>query len=147
MSAFICSNQHIAYCVAGLHLSMPYRYSNSSNLQWELSVQKDKDFATLVRENYKSVNYRYPKDKQKAIIYKQDWEIILEELQKYREIEGQRKLCLYLMKLLQAYNYQACETPTYNCSKAYRLTRLALAKLAETLLAEMPEYDDLPWGL
>jgi len=118
MSAFEVDNTHIdALLTAGMHRA----YTNYGPLGWmegpaygapnghrvELTRETaDRMGAILLAENQRSVNHRYSKDD-------------LEEIYTFKRLEGYPHP-LVILRALQCYEYQACETDDWEDSEAYR---------------------------
>lgn len=84
--------------------------------------------AMLLAENRKSVNHRYDEDE-------------LEEI--YTHGPSSQRTIVELLSALDCYEYQACESPDWEDSEAYRFC-IALRKL---LTHQLPGWQDAPWGI
>ena len=85
----------------------------------------------LVAENYKSVNYRYGETDEP---HKYTYHFMLTPA---------NQTPVVILKLCANYEYQACEHPEWEASKAHDIIKRIEAKA----IRELPGYDDAPWGL
>lgn len=112
MSAYVCSDKHIATLVIGVS-QMPYSPVKIETAQAAANLLK--------RENIRSVNYRY---NQSNRVYPVDL------------TEGHNNVSLRaLIQLAKCLDYQSCERPDYVKSRANHL----LMRILAFLLLELPE--------
>ena len=110
MSAFVCSYKHYAsiyhYIIKNEEL---FKYNIFYNMSPKLMVDK------LVKENIRSVNYRY-------CGYNNADDVILQLInystEKYTELSD-----LDFIKALDCVDYQSCETKNYYTTKAHTLIK------------------------
>lgn len=100
---------------------------------WKAWDGKPQDLGQmLVDENYLSVNYRYRGEEGPAHKYK------------FHPLTNARKTkAVVILKLCACYEYQACEHPEWEESKA----RKVIDRIRNKAINELPGYDDAPWGL
>ena len=127
-----------AFIVDDWHINTLANYGNAKRLQvyWKGDCQThaftdpQAIAEVLLRENYRSVNYRYEKsDKPHAINFR---------LFHYTTDPVQ------IIKATYCFDYQACESPDYEDSLAFTLIRA----IREHAIQAIPGYDDAPgWDL
>lgn len=143
MSAFLVSEDHIRYLIqAGLCMN------TYGNLRWfshgteseqprqlgELDDHNASEVGNMLwRENHASVSYRYNAAGGACPVYVHD-----KAGAKVFRIDP-----VWVLKLIQCYEYQACEHPGW-CDSAARAFCEALQTRA---IHHLPGYDDAPWGL
>lgn len=102
---------------------------------------------TLLAENYKSYNTRYKNEAPSEPL----------DLRAYIDNEGVdywllSNDCTLLLneftvieklKIVQNYNYQACESEDYKDSQAKKIVNNCIS----SLIAQLPGYDAAPWGI
>lgn len=123
MSAFICTRPHVA-AVA--------KYASAAGL-----VIDGADTATtLLRENIRSVNYRYDEHGR---------------TRKFTAAEIDRAPVLSadaLLKQVHCLRYQSCERPDFNSSRACKLLQSIEAHaIAAGAARGTRDYEAAPWGL
>jgi hypothetical protein len=128
MSAFVCSQNHIA-AIASYAVAKKVWLGNAS--------AKDSDFKsiyeTLARANVVSVCHRYSDDKP----------------ENYRDVLRSPKLssvqhsALQIVKLCDCLDYQSCETEDWRDSDACKL----LSRIRDAAINALPGYDDVKWAI
>lgn len=121
MSAFVCTDKHIATLVIGINL-LRYRPLPQETLQEHANL--------LMRENIRSVNYRYNERTKFAPV-------------KF-EVDPAVVAAMYtaadLNQLARCLDYQSCERPDWERSKAYALLNemrvIALEQMVEHMLGK-----------
>lgn len=157
MSAWICSDRHIAALIgAGFvyarHGALKWRATDEvpdtayqagspwgpglSQIVWrELTTETaERTGAMLVAENRRSVNHRYAESEIETI-FQYDHRTATADARKLGPVA--------LLKLVNCYEYQSCETPEWPQSEAFRFCET----LRATLVHSLPGYEDAPWGL
>ena len=136
MSAYILDDKNLDQILSIAARSETYRTIDASNvndvyISFNLKSEQDlKELGTMLKQqNYDSVAYRY-KEQKEVVSY-----------------SFKRQLnsipAVYALKILDCYEYQACETPDYSRSLVAGLC----AKLRRTLITMLPGYNDSNWGL
>ena len=122
MSAWLCSDKHI-FELAKYYVVHCQDYSNDK--------MSFKDAAEeLYKENVRSLNYRYGDD---------DFEDLNPPVDYVPTIRN----IFALAKQVNCYEYQACEHPAWEDSKA----RAMCVDIKEALLRKHPDYEEAPWGI
>lgn len=149
MSAYIVHTEHIRTLVwAGLNYTRP-----GSHMTWHApdpenavspeTVQSSfgrhyrqltQDSAEtvgqiLLDENVRSVNHRYDEDE--GYVYD------------HAAPADRRWTPVEILKAIDCYEYQACETPEWNTSEAHAI----ITALRDTLGRTLPGYDNGPWEI
>ena len=162
MSAFIVSDNHLAYLVhAGL------AYGRQSPLRWqapdteeppgesdyapgnpwgETSVDTmrrkareltqetaDSTMLLLYAANVASVNYRYDN---------RDGESV-DHIPHYRDNDIRHINPVQVLKALACYEYQSCETPEWDASEAHAFCEA----LRHRMIQVLPGYEEATWGI
>ena len=83
----------------------------------------------LLAQNYASVNHRYAEAED-------------EPLYRFQSLVGYPQPVIVL-KALDCYEYQACETPDWAQTEAHDFCRA----LRKRMIAQLPGYEDAPWGI
>lgn len=122
MSAFICSDKHIAVVA---------RY-----IAGEFGLSEDNVFKTLKRENYRSVNYRYNEKERPS--YPKMETIDVPELPQ-----------VDILKLCNSLDYQSCEHPGWKGSSARVLLNAGMGRLWGLLSSslQIPFYETAKWSI
>jgi hypothetical protein len=128
MSAFLCSDNHIRALIrAAQAWSSEIHYVHSGFQTWQEIAQE------LVNENYRSLNYRY-----------RDEEGEPHQITYTMKDEMQRPLDpIVILKLCNCFDYQACETPDWEQSRAFKI----LQSIKDYAIRKLPGYNDAPWGI
>ena len=125
-SAFICTDKHIATLVIGINL-LRYRPLPQETLQEHANL--------LMRENIRSVNYRYM---QRGKFTKVEFEVD-------PAVVGECFTAADLDQLARCLQYQSCERPDWERSKAYALLNemrvIALEQMVEHRLPKSEMWD------
>lgn len=136
MSAFVVSKEHIdALVTAGLEFGRPYgpmrwywgNPARSNELRAETAGQVG---AMLWAENQRSVNFRYTEDE-------------IEEPYQFERMPGTPIPPVIVLKALQCFEYQACESDDWRETEAYAFCQ-ALRKRA---ISRLGGYDAAPWEI
>lgn len=122
MSAWLCSDKHI-FELAQYFVDKCQTYS-SSKLTFEQAAEE------LYKENVRSLNYRYDDD---------DFADLNPPHAYMRTVFDPAVLA----KQVNCYEYQACEHPAWEESKAHEMCQ----DIKEHLLRNLPGYEDAPWGI
>lgn len=135
MSAFIVSNDHIDALITA-HLSF------AKELHSMCQAEKNSIGQMLVNENYRSVNYRYGETKQPP---NYTFTPVFSYEPRYSRGTGIRVTLtpVALLKLLDSYEYQTCETNDFEKSDAYKFCR----SLRSALITQLNNYEDSPWTI
>ena len=128
MSAFIVSKNHINTLVNYGYHNRLYRYISEDNIL-RFNDEPTKIGQILVDENYKSINYRYEEDEEH---YKYKFNL---SLKNYSPVQ--------IIKACDCYDYQACETPDYDKSVAYKLIDTIRARAINSL----DGYEKAEWEI
>lgn len=134
MSAYVVNTEHIdALITAGLHYAHPY-----GPIRWNFTnpgrpdeLQPETATATgamLLAENVRSVDYRYQENGATPAYT-------------FRRLQG-HPAPVVVLKLIDAYEYQACETPDWKDTAAASFCDA----LRRRMIAALPGYNDAPWG-
>lgn len=122
MSAWMCSNQHISAIV---HAYVPPEWSRD---QPTLADRKA-TAKILFDENVRSLKSRYPNHPHNY---------------KFTMVSPRREYTVVeLLKLIDCYEYQACETNDFKETAAAKICR----EYREHLIGRLPGYDAAPWGV
>lgn len=109
MSCYVCNNHHIAQLAHRAKVRSGSRTCLSAHLLTETAY-------LLLKENYRSVCYRYPSDEMPGE------DLLRGEAQACAAIPPNYSLTLHdLYSMLSCYRYQACEHPEWETSQAYIL--------------------------
>jgi hypothetical protein len=119
MSAYICDFYHISALAVAIHRHLE-------------TGEKPGDIAQLLyEENCKSVAFRYQDiEPPEPFIFDRRALISI-----HRPVE--------LIKAAHCYDYQACEHPTWEDSRAHAL----IHRLLNRLIRQIPGYEQAEWGL
>ena len=124
MSAFIVSDNHINALVQALE-----QWSRASYIKINTAML-NRAAQTLLNENYRSFNARYPKETEEA-----------------PTIRYTRRITPYIQaeifKACDCYEYQACETDDYEKTEAAKW----IEKIRHVTARSLPGYDTAPWGI
>lgn len=136
MSAFVVSQKHIEYLVGAA-----WRYGSIDRGAPDVV---EYTAAMLDRENRVSVAHRYPTAEilpgaaevaaQWAEVARTTFDVVAVS----RRIDP-----VTLLKQLACYEYQSCEHPQWEASKAHALCQ----RIRGAAIASLPGYDVAPWGL
>jgi hypothetical protein len=128
MSAYIVSDRHVAVFVVGANL---HRHS---------SVEPDvllKQAKLLMRENVRSVNYRYgEKSRSPSIVINKGHEVAAEAM----SLED-------LIMMGRCLRYQSCETDDYETTKAATLLNGLLLEMYEKLFGDCVSKASNVWSI
>lgn len=142
-----------AFVVSHMHINALLTFADNKRMLNEIGygVDRNKQFTwtdigcILLAENERSVLYRYP-----DCVETDKPGTIGEEAIDYRFKTWQQaftlqhdKLCVWIIKACDCYDYQACETDDYPQSIAHGIIERIRAKAIRSLLA----YDEAPWGI
>lgn len=122
MSAFVVTTAHIdALVYASIHFD---RYHGRDRFE-----KADEIGAMLLKENYRSVNYRYnEEDAPQRYTYKQPRKV---------------PTLIEALKAIDCLEYQSCEHPEWETCEAKKF----LDSLRKTLISTLPGYNDAPWAI
>lgn len=138
MSAYLVDKKHVAYLV---NCAISFRIADSRGKfnfyhkgKWiEVNYDNKEEIATmLLRENVKSINYRYNERKRTPKVTRKDF-------------NGFLTLpfdALQLIRSCKCYNYQACEHDGYEKSQA----KSFIKALIDSAINEIPGYGEKAWG-
>lgn len=140
MSAWIVSEKHIltlAYYYNKLVTETIRRYGN---IPEEVDIEKLKPIAKILwKQNYKSVNWRY--NERRRMRFSQVGTVLPETNLTIEE----------LVKQIYCWEYQSCENPKYNSSKAFKMMDELKIQILGELMRKSTEhnqaYQDAPWGI
>lgn len=135
MSAFLCSEQHIAMLANfascnDIYLHAKY-YDNPD------ATKDAGDIAqALARENINSINARYPDSDTEGdnLFILNCRDIARKGTKQYQAVE--------IIKAAQCFEYQACEHDEWNTSDA----KTVIDKIISAAIRQLPGYDAAPWG-
>lgn len=86
----------------------------------------------LLAQNYASVNFRYAEKDDDFPMYR------------FRELPGiPSRHPVTVLKALDGYEYQACETPDWEETEAHAFCQA----LRKRMIHKLPGYDDAPWSI
>ncbi len=141
MSAFLCSNTHINTLASAAENCI---YIRSTLESWRAGTGKKPVCEDVIRwrqslsdlaaighilhnENVRSVNGRY------------------HEFNEYPYKSRRLYPCdaVILIKAIQCYNYQACESDDWESTTAHEITK----NLMSHAISKLPGYDKAPWGI
>ena len=141
MSAWIVSADHIDYLLtAAVHLGQMKNgswifYDHDRGLQLTPFAQFDTIGAELIAENVASVGYRY----HETDLYQMPGPIDKERLMVYQYKRVQVSMTLgAIAQAVACYEYQSCEHPGWNDSKAKALCD----RMNSAILRNIPGWDD-----
>jgi len=134
MSAFVVNKKDIDYIISAAlyHGALPKNHGDFRyfyNGSW-YAVTPDNANITgfmLWEENTRSVNYRYSDGDLPT-------DFILERNYSPNIVTA--------FKIISCYCYQSCETPDWEKSKAFAMIQY----LKDSLITDLPGYEDAPWG-
>lgn len=123
MSAFVVSQEHIAALVV-----------QERDWYWYWNGEAHRDNRQQIGqmlwdENHRSVNYRYQEETPNRLYLHDRVEEPLSAVAR--------------LKLLNCYEYQTCEHPEWESSKAYAYCQA----LRDHLINELPGYDSAEWAI
>lgn len=132
MSAWIVSDNHINALVdVGLRGPAGCRewYHVVYGIGALTSGRANEVGSDLLKENYRSVNYRYREN---------------DEAPAFTFDPNQRRIStVEALKAIHCYEYQACEHPEWEQSDAHKFC----TKLRHSLEHYLPGYEEAPWGI
>lgn len=129
MSAFIVSDKHISYLLKAALTSRNEFYFGGAIM----TEQNKKDVGQmLLKENYKSVNFRY-KDAEQP----HDFEFSSVE-KSYNPADP-----IQVLKAATCYEYQSCEHPEWVTSEA----KAFIDSLKAHAIEKLPGYNDKKWSI
>lgn len=145
MSAFLCSDRHLSALVnaaaslTGYRRLAIHRYLpvTATPEALALSGQDEREalFNALFEENLASIAFRYP-DAPEVLRWRQT--------DAPRFSARDRVVCpVAVLKLIDCYEYQSCEHPTWATSNA----ALFCVHLRKALIAGLPGYEEADWSL
>jgi len=147
MSAFLCSENHLSLL---------------ANLSSDEPATQDAVFKTLLAENLRSLDRRYPydaKDNADIAATMQRWtaspaKLIEDSIRKRAAtvillVIPDKMVQTQIVKCCDCYDYQACENDDYETTKAAAVVlAIRISALAKGgLTREHKLYNDLSWGL
>ena len=132
MSAFIVSLEHVE--VLATHQVMTFY--RGDDIVGEIA----NTIKLLWRENHKSVNYRYQVNERLP-------RVVVGDFDYYRALYHNKHDAIELYKLVQCYDYQSCEHPTYEKSKAKAMISKMESRLASIIIGNLPAYDEAKWSI
>jgi hypothetical protein len=128
MSAFVVSNKHVN-CILSAYARYQRRYERPEDQVTD--EQLTEMGKTLLRENVRSVNYRYNERGRISSGYR------------FSMIPEDRSSALQAVKLLHSLDYQSSERPDYDKSEARKLND----KLLRAVTHDLPGYDEVEWSV
>ncbi len=138
MSAFIVSKVHIDAMVR-----LAIVYSPSYAIPYgdigEVRLHPDEVGRAILAENVASVTHRYPDDKPEELPGPNGAYWLGEYL--YSPLGGRTPTPIEGLKLINCYEYQSCEHPEWESSKAKEFCD----RLRHQLISLLPGYDEAPW--
>jgi len=140
MSAFVVSKEHInAMILAGLAVRyIPLGWYHNGEHHQLTSHNADEIGQMLLDENVASVAYRYQDDSLSQLPGKTNAEWLLPfEWHPF----AKKPTALEAIKLVNCYEYQACEHPEWEQSEAKAFCKA----LRDNLIPQLPGYDKAPW--
>lgn len=148
MSAFIVSRRHIDVLVSGAEMAVGTRGGYLLTWQTERgtwrrfpgSVSADELGRLLWAENLKSVAARYPSDQdgeRPGPIGFRDADVATYVASSARR----RRPLVEVLKALDCYEYQACESEGWATSEAFAVCQ----QIRRRLITWLPGYDAAPW--
>ena len=121
MSAFVVSNKHLNTIISyAIEKEYFYGIDGSPEAMGEI----------LFNENIRSVNYRYGDE-------------IENNTYQFERVNVSEFTARGIIKLVKCLDYQSCECPDYEQTKAFK----ALRSLVWNLSSELPEEEGLPWAI
>ena len=138
MSAWICSDNHINLIATfAAHCNLSVKYKDEV-----IDCAKDPQriASVLLAENYRSVNHRYSENNSAEITYAA---VDSTELPSTAS----------MLKQLQCYNYQACETADYKRTLAKAIVLACIdevvkrARRTAKQIEASAAYNAAPWGI
>jgi hypothetical protein len=134
MSAFLCSDRHLAAIVhAWIVAPRPIGVRITPGVYLEPTNHEDwqRFMDALYAANVRSVRHRYADA------------TAPDEAPVYRDSKAPNVTGLALVKLLDSYDYQACEVPNYHETPIAR----AVDELRRRTIAGLPEYGAAEWAI
>lgn len=131
MSAYILGDDNFDAILTAcrLHFRARHMFINDEAFDFDHVLHLNKIGNILKNQNCKSVNARY-NESEVADPYK---------------FRGVTKLYnpVQLLKILDCYDYQACETNDYGQTAAYKIVKY----IRKNLIKILPGYNDAKWGI
>jgi hypothetical protein len=135
MSAFLCSDAHLSAIVRAWTGLAPYYPSvtiGGAILRPDDADHHDRLLYALWRANADSVAHRYGEAPPSAL-----------EAPAYRESRAPVVQGVALLKLLDCFEYQSCELPTYDGSDVAK----AIGVIRRYTIASLSGYDGAKWAI
>ena len=136
MSAWMCSQNHISYLIAGgLRLDVDYPPMGDGTTLTLNDIQSD-----MTAENVLSLHARY--EERAAWLYKDNPAnpVFIRPDREMDEVTLYKQACCY--------EYQACEHNDYEDSRAAAFIGLITQELNRRgISGDSPGYDNAPWGI
>lgn len=135
MSAFIVTNDHINALVTA-HLA------SANELHSMSQTEKNSIGQMLLNENFRSVNTRYCEATQvPSFVFTPVYSYIP---RRSGGLATRVELTpVALLKLLDSYEYQSCETNDFETTDAYKFCK----SLRNMLISQLSNYEDSPWTI
>ena len=135
MSAFLMSEASIKYLVDAAVANYVIK-----------AVDASKTFGLLLRENYRSLAYRYPDDGLTGYQIDKRVKAARERFEK-DEIPAPpyKRSPAQVVKTSRCYQYQSCEHPKWWNSKAKAITDAIISEAVMPILYETPAYQSAQW--
>lgn len=133
MSAWIVTKEHINYLLHSMMYkpgSFPFSFYFNGKQTVVTSMNASKIGQILWEENHKSINHRYNLD---------------DKTPKYKFTQFMLNAIdpVVAFKQIDCYDYQSCEHPGWEKSKA----KVICEALRSYLIGRLEGYDDAPWGI
>lgn len=132
MSAFVLADDHIDFLVSAVVVYSVHRADYEGVRTWTELGQ------LLLRENYRSVDYRY---EDSASPGWPEGEQGLWESYRHRPVELEHLDPVQSIKVVQCYQYQSCEHPGWPDSEAKRITD----RLLDRVIQQLPGMAEAAW--
>lgn len=129
MSAYVVSDKHIDAIMQWASKSRSHPSIYGKNMSYDSSDQT-RVGQILIDENYRSVNYRY-KEGDKPHKYR------------YTSRNTLTPTPIQILKLLQALDYQCCETNDWRESEAYYIVQSLMSRA----IHDLPGYEEAEWSI
>ena len=147
MSAFVCSSEHFIALAEFAASQSPMRSGVRVNPRYfkQFTPEQQQLFGhdlaefyanILFSENVRSVEYRYPGNRQLP------GPVNMPDAIKIRPHKPYNLNFVDLLKMCDGLEYQSCETPDYYESVGYEL----LQAIRKSLIRCLPGYDEGPWA-
>lgn len=142
MSAYVVDKAHIdALVKAALGQRQDFRYWHNEEHKRVDSNNAEEIGAMLWNENVRSVSYRYPSDSLESLPGRIDSPWLTPYTYSFMRTPYREPVAV--LKAIDCYEYQSCETPDWEQSEAFAFCRA----LRRHVIGRLPGYDEADWSI